>query len=118
MFALAHDRYLRLCCAWHLFYAPLRNAHIASRTALDHLKTIFPELILVDQDCFASEAGYQRLLELIPDASIVQDLREAWSEDPTRSSQDKWMDLKGRIKKFYDKGSIQRVCFLCLVPFL
>jgi len=91
------------------------NVRIGSRslppslqTALDHLNTVFSELILVDQDCFASEAGYQSLLELIPDTGLVQDLREAWSEDPSRSSQDKWMDLKGRIKKLNDKGSGQR----------
>jgi DNA primase small subunit len=87
---------------------------MTSRTALNHLKTIFPELILVDQDCFASQDGYEGLLELIPDVGLVQDLREAWSEDPSRSSQDKWMNLKGRIKK-YDKESMQRVCFLCFV---
>lgn len=84
--------------------------HMTCRTALDHLSTIFSELILVDQDCFVSEAGYHKLLELIPDMGLVQDLREAWSEDPSRSSQDKWMDLKSRIKKLNDKGPGQRVC--------
>jgi len=85
------------------------------RAALDHLKTIFPDLILVDQDCFASEDGYQGLLELIPNAGLVEDLRETWLEDPSRSSQDKWMDLKGRIKKLSDKGSAQRVSSLCFL---
>jgi DNA primase small subunit len=88
---------------------------VTSRTALDYLKTIFPDLILVDQDCFASEHGYDDLLKLIPDTGLVRDLREAWSEDPPLSSQDKWTNLKSRIKKLYDKGSTQRVCFLYFV---
>ena len=83
------------------------------RTALDHLNSIFSELILVDQDCFASEAGTQDLLELIPDTGLVKDLSEAWSEDPSRPSEDKWMDLKSRIKKLNDR---QRVCFFCFRP--
>lgn len=91
------------------------NVRVSSRslppslqTALDHLKTIFSELILVDQDCFASKDGYESLLEHIPDAGLIQDLREAWSEDPSCSSQDKWADLKGRIKKLTDKASVRR----------
>jgi DNA primase small subunit len=92
------------------FHVPFtrRSPYVTPRTALDYLKTVFPELILVDQDCFASEDGYKSLLELIPDSGLVQDLRETWSEDPSRSSQDKWVNLKDRIKK-YDRGSTQRV---------
>jgi DNA primase small subunit len=76
---------------------------------------VFPELILEDQDLFASEDGYQGLLEHIPDAGIVRALREAWSEDPSRSSEDKWVDLKDQITKT-SKGSALRVRFLLLVP--
>ncbi|KAF8917907.1 DNA primase catalytic subunit [Mucidula mucida] len=42
---------------------------------IKELADIFSDLILADQDCFASEEGYEALLQLIPDASIVHTLR-------------------------------------------
>jgi DNA primase small subunit len=87
-------------------------------TALDQLKATFGELILSDQDCFASEEGWQNLLELIPDKcapftchtffhlmshvlilAITNSLREEWAADPDRSSSDKWNDFKREIKR-------------------
>jgi hypothetical protein len=113
MSVLARGRYLRPCSAsCRCLYTILRKGHpyITFRAALDYLKTIFPELILVDQDCFASENGSESLLELVPDVGLVQDLREAWSQDPFCSSQEKWADLKDGIQKLCDKkGSAQRV---------
>ncbi|KAF8492514.1 prim-pol domain-containing protein [Gautieria morchelliformis] len=73
--------------------------HPALSTALDQLKNSFGELILSDQDCFASEEGWKSLLELIPDKSITSSLREEWATDPDRSSVDKWNDLKREIKR-------------------
>lgn len=75
---------------------------------MEHLNGIFPELILADQDCFASKEGYDAFLRLIPDARIVETLRSEWDDDPDRSSEEKWSDFKSQIKK-YDKGSPQRV---------
>jgi DNA primase small subunit len=93
-----------------VYHFTQRSPYITFRAALDYLKTIFPELILVDQDCFASENGSESLLELVPDVGLVQDLREAWSQDPFCSSQEKWADLKDGIQKLCDKkGSAQRV---------
>lgn len=84
--------------------------------ALEHLNEIFPELILADQDCFASKDGYDGFLRLIPDARIVETLRSEWDDDPDRSSDEKWSDFKSQIKK-YEKGSAQRVrwSFYCLL---
>ncbi|KAF9467308.1 hypothetical protein BDZ94DRAFT_1185702 [Collybia nuda] len=78
------------------------------KSALDHLAAIFSDLILADQNCFGSEEGYETLLQQVPDSRIVGDLRKKWQKDPTRSSEDKWMDLKEEIKKM-DKGTPQRV---------
>lgn len=80
----------------------------AYRAALDHLANEFTPLILTDQNCFASQEGYEALLQLIPDRAVVEILRKKWSSDPDRPSEDKWSDLKAEIKK-YDKGSSQRV---------
>lgn len=79
---------------------------------MEHLAVVFSELILSDQNCFASEDGSEALLQLIPDTRVVECLRSSWSGDPFRSSGDKWNDLKSQIKK-YEKGTSQRVgCFV------
>ncbi|ESK91033.1 dna primase small subunit [Moniliophthora roreri MCA 2997] len=77
------------------------------QAALRELADVFSDLILRDQDCFGSESGYEALLQLIPDSKVVQSLRENWSNDPQRSSEEKWDDFKNQIKK-YSKGSAQR----------
>ncbi|EEB98752.1 hypothetical protein MPER_01689, partial [Moniliophthora perniciosa FA553] len=75
--------------------------------ALEELADLFGDLILRDQDCFGSESSYEALLQLIPDSKVVQNLREIWSNDPQKSSEEKWNDFKSQIKK-YPKGSAQR----------
>ncbi|TFK25537.1 DNA primase catalytic subunit [Coprinopsis marcescibilis] len=76
--------------------------------ALVQLVSTFTDLILEDQDCFASESGYETLLEFIPNATVVSNLRNAWEKDPERSSEDKWEDLKQQVKQV-DRNSPQRV---------
>jgi DNA primase small subunit len=76
--------------------------------ALNPLATLFSSLILTDQNCFGSEDGYEALLQLIPDRSVVDNLRKKWEADPDRHSADKWGDLKSEVKRF-DKGSSTRV---------
>ncbi|KAJ6602170.1 DNA primase catalytic subunit [Mycena sp. CBHHK59/15] len=83
-----------------------RSLPASLQMSLDHLAMIFSDLILSDQDCFASEEGYEALLRLIPDSRVVEALRTKWSSSPC-SSQEKWKDLKTQIKK-YDKASSQR----------
>ena len=61
------------------------------------LQPVFHDLILEDQDCFASEEGWQALLHLIPDKDVVKNLQEMWEDDPDRSSEDKWQDLEDEI---------------------
>ncbi|KAL6302689.1 prim-pol domain-containing protein [Sparassis latifolia] len=68
------------------------------QSALGLLAPVFSDLILGDQDCFASEEGWQELLKLIPDGTIVEELRSAWEKKP-RSSDDKWDDLSKKVKK-------------------
>ncbi|KAG6866642.1 hypothetical protein C0991_000752 [Blastosporella zonata] len=77
------------------------------QAAVDILKETFSDLILNDQDLFASQEGYEALLEQIPDSHTVAELRAKWSNDPTRSSEDKWQDFKNAVKG-YEKGSSQR----------
>ncbi|KAI9571590.1 prim-pol domain-containing protein [Boletus coccyginus] len=57
------------------------------------LRTLFEPLVLDDQDCFGPEDGWEKLLQLIPDRSIVEKLRTEWSNDPGRSSAQKWNEL-------------------------
>jgi DNA primase small subunit len=65
---------------------------------------------LADQDCFASQEGWEALLQLIPEPT-ADILRKKWSAVSERSSDDKWADIKNEVKKF-DKGSSQRVGFI------
>lgn len=53
--------------------------------------------MLADQDCFASEDGWEALLHLIPDREVVKELREHWEAHPDRSSEAKWQDLEDSI---------------------
>ncbi|KAJ7782902.1 hypothetical protein B0H16DRAFT_1494788, partial [Mycena metata] len=77
------------------------------QASLDHLAVVFSELILYDQDCFASEKGWEALLKLIPDPRVVDALRTQWASSSS-SSQEKWKDFKSEIKH-YKKESSQRV---------
>nr|GAT57746.1 DNA primase small subunit [Mycena chlorophos] len=65
--------------------------------ALNELAVMFTEIILEDQDCFGSEKGYEALLRLIPDARIVDALREEWS-GANIDSVEKWKNFKAQIK--------------------
>jgi DNA primase small subunit len=78
------------------------------QTALDPLATLFSSLILMDQNCFSSEEGYEALLQLVPDRGVADNLRKKWEADPDRHSADKWGDLKSEVKRF-DRGSPTRV---------
>lgn len=71
--------------------------------ALDVLRFVFEPLVLDDQECFASQEGWETLLQLIPDRPIVDTLRAKWSQDPQRPSTQKWSDLKGLINKRADQ---------------
>ncbi|KAI0717018.1 prim-pol domain-containing protein [Earliella scabrosa] len=68
------------------------------------LEPVFHDLILADQNCFASEEGWQALLHLIPDKEVVGNLKEKWEDDPGRSSEDKWQDLEDEIAEKRGKG--------------
>ena len=67
--------------------------HAFIRHALDYLKIVFVDLILRNQKCFDTEEGYEELLKAIPDSRIVETLRTKWEANPSRSSEDKWLDL-------------------------
>nr|BAC76768.1 DNA primase catalytic subunit [Coprinopsis cinerea] len=75
--------------------------------ALEELVPIFSDLILGDQDSLASENGWETLLEFVPIPQVAERLRRKWSNDPDRSSDEKWADLKAEAREF-DKNSPQR----------
>jgi DNA primase small subunit len=79
------------------------------------LSDVFSDLILVDQECFASEEGWEELLHLIPDRSVVDALRKKWQREPERSSYDKWDDVKKHAKS-YESKSAERVRMLKNLP--
>ena len=80
--------------------------------ALIPLAEAFSDLILSDQDCFASEEGSETLLQLLPDREVVADLRDKWSKSDS-SSDDKWKDLKRAVKKTDDpKRKVSALTFL------
>ncbi|EJF59302.1 prim-pol domain-containing protein [Dichomitus squalens LYAD-421 SS1] len=56
------------------------------------LEPVFHELILDDQDLFASEERWEALLHLVPDA-VREKLKNAWERDPHRASADKWQNV-------------------------
>ncbi|KAG5652475.1 hypothetical protein H0H81_004883 [Sphagnurus paluster] len=84
-----------------------RSLPPALQAAVDRLRIIFPDLVLSDQNLFASTEGYEALLEQIPDPAVVSKLRQQWQNDPSRSSEDKWVNFKKEVSK-YERGSAQR----------
>ena len=80
------------------------------RSAYKMLQPVFHDLILDDQDCFASEEGWQALLHLIPDKDVVKNLQEMWEDDPDRSSEDKWQDVEDEIERNERKKGKGSVC--------
>ena len=74
---------------------------LGARQAVGQLSTLFPDLILQDQDCFRGEAAWKELLQLIPDSTIVEKLEQKWARSADRSSDDKWDDLRAEIKALY-----------------
>ncbi|KAG6898132.1 hypothetical protein C0992_004848 [Termitomyces sp. T32_za158] len=91
------------------------NVRSASRSlppplqaAVNILNETFSELILSDQNLFASQEACETLLEQIPDLQTVSHLRTKWTNDPGRSSEDKWLDFKKEVKS-YENGSSQRI---------
>ncbi|KAF8995444.1 prim-pol domain-containing protein [Cyathus striatus] len=77
------------------------------QSAVDYLKLIFTDLILVNQNCFASQSGAEELLEFIPDIKMRQTLHDKWIKDPNRSSESKWEDIKSEVQQL-TKNSPQR----------
>lgn len=75
------------------------------------LEPVFHDLILADQDCFASEQGWDALLHLIPDKDIVENLREKWEGDADRSSEDKWQDIEDEIAERRGKNNKIQVSY-------
>ncbi|KAJ7350305.1 hypothetical protein DFH08DRAFT_695433 [Mycena albidolilacea] len=87
-----------------------RTLPASLQTSLDHLAVIFTELILHNQDVFASDKGFEALLKRIPDARVVDSLETQWRSSSS-SSFEKWTDSEAEIKH-YAKGTFQRVCSL------
>ena len=61
--------------------------------SLDILKPYFQQNILSDQEPFLSEAGQDRLLQLLPDKQLNDALRKKWASSPDRPSVRKWADI-------------------------
>jgi len=66
---------------------------LALREAVNDLRSIFPALILREQNLFGTEEGYKELLRTIPDSNVVASLQSRWEDDPCSPSEAKWMDL-------------------------
>lgn len=60
--------------------------------SLDILKPYFQQ-VLADQEPFMSQAGRERLLQLIPDKSLSDALAKKWNSSPDRPSARKWADI-------------------------
>ncbi|KAF8733642.1 hypothetical protein AX14_003707 [Amanita brunnescens Koide BX004] len=75
--------------------------------ASDVLRHVFTTLVLLDQDCFRSEEGSEKLLQWIRDEA-ADTLRDRWSNDPNRSSMDKWEDFRAIVASIR-KDSSRRI---------
>lgn len=60
--------------------------------SLDILRPYFQQ-VLIDQDPFLSQAGQERLLQLLPDKALNEALAKKWASSPDRPSTRKWADI-------------------------
>lgn len=60
--------------------------------SLEILKPHFQQ-VLADQEPFQSEAGQERLLQLLSDKALNEALRKKWESSPGRQSARKWADI-------------------------
>lgn len=70
-----------------------RPLHPHLTRSIDILRPYFQTTVLVDQDPFLSQAGSDRLLQLLPDPALNDALRKKWSSSPDRPSVRKWADI-------------------------
>ncbi|KAF6140890.1 hypothetical protein GIB67_042303 [Kingdonia uniflora] len=79
------------------------------RSYSEVLETFFEQRVLYAQQLFASEARFEKILELIPDEAIAAELRSKW-EDNRRSSTSenvnvvRWKQLKSLLQSAKYKG--------------
>ncbi|KAJ8659505.1 hypothetical protein O0I10_004870 [Lichtheimia ornata] len=84
--------------------------HPSLGRSLDILKPYFGSLLLEEQGILDKPESWEKVLNILPDAGIREELNTAWSEDPSRSGEDKWQDLLGLLtamdkKKKRSEGS-------------
>jgi DNA primase small subunit len=60
--------------------------------SLDILRPYFQQ-VLADQEPFKSQAGQDRLLQLLPDKALNEALAKKWASSPDRPSSRKWADI-------------------------
>ena len=60
--------------------------------SLDILRPYFQQ-VLADQEPFMSQAGQDRLLQLLPDKALNEALAKKWASSPDRPSSRKWADI-------------------------
>ncbi|KAK9765570.1 p48 polypeptide of DNA primase [Basidiobolus ranarum] len=72
--------------------------HPALVASLDILKESFSQLILKDQDVLREKENYSKVLALIPDENIRNELSQKWENNPGRPSTERWDDLAHEIE--------------------
>lgn len=80
-----------------------RPLHPHVRRSLEILSPYFWQ-ILEEQDPFESQAGEDRLLQLLPDKDLNEALRKKWSSSPGRASRKKWDDIDELAKTGVSKN--------------
>jgi DNA primase small subunit len=86
--------------------------HPFVQDAFDILRDEFNDLILDDQNCFASPEGWQVLLQLLPDTEHRLQLQEQWEMDPSRKSANKWSDIGTLMKEMSKEERVSLILFI------
>jgi DNA primase small subunit len=73
--------------------------HPFIQDAFDILRDEFNDLVLKEQDCFATPEGWQLLLQLLPDTEYRLKLQRQWELAPARTSTEKWSDIGVMMKE-------------------
>lgn len=84
-----------------------------SRNAYRTLSPVFVDLILNDQNLFATDEGFESFLKLIPDEEVAEQLRE--EKVSGSSSKEVWDRFTGKVKSCRDKQKVSHPMMLCCI---
>lgn len=104
--------YYRLICSESVGVRDCNDLKFSFRNAYQTLSPVFVDLILNDQDLFATDEGFEFFCKLIPDEKVAEQLRK--EKVAGSSSKDVWDCFTEKVRSCRDKQQkVSRPMIFC-----